>query len=253
MIPMGATMRDRRVPCAALAVVAGIAAGGCNLIFGIEEAEGIATTTTTGEGGTTSTTVAAGGGGDGGTSSTSTGGEGGGGPSCSPYAGDGNIVWTDLGGANVPAMSMQTTDSVGARYDTDDDETIISMGASIPGYCAAGATITLSGPPVAGQIYTLVDHATFLNAAAFHQGMNAFVDTGARPENAGGTCDPPEKFHLFGTKAGVGTFTLVSIEGTTLSFTASGLEAVPVAGPNYDGVGTIGVEITGQAQCYFVD
>ncbi len=244
------------------------ASAGCNAIFGIEAASetggggqaassGNTTSSATGGGGmgsggkTSETTTASGGtGGSEGTTTTNTGGTGGG-VQCEVYWGDGNIQWTDLGGSNLPVVKLQTAGSVSSSYLPQYDNTVISMGSFLNGYCAAGAGITFAGAPIVGQVYSIVGRSTYLNNAEFHAGKNAFIETAARPFNGSGNCDSPEAdAHWFESEPGIGSFTVVSLVGTVLSFKAEGVQVIPTVGPNYDGTGKSGVEIDGLSECY---
>lgn len=237
-------------------VSVGLALGGCDAVFGIRPGDPNEATSAGGggAGGAGATmTVAGGSGGVGGTTASGGSGGGTGGAGCGPFEGNGAITWSDQGGSNLPSTTVSVRGSVNAVYSSAEDLTSISLGAYVDdSYCSAGAHITFPGEPVAGQVYALVDQVTFANPDLFKQGKNAYIDTGARPAPASGDCnDPAEKFHLFGSTAGVGTFTIESVEGTRVQFRADGVVAVPIAGPDYDGAGTVGVDILAFAGCYW--
>lgn len=237
-------------------VCVGLALGGCDAVFGIRPGDPKEATSAGGggAGGTgAAMTVAGGSGGVGGTTASGGSGGGTGGAGCGPFEGNGAITWTDQGGSNLPSTTVSVSGSVNAVYNGAEDLTAISLGAYVDdSYCSAGGHITFPGEPIAGQVYALVDQATFADLDLFKQGKNAFIDTGAQPAPPSGDCnDPDEKSHLFGSTAGVGTFTIESVEGRKVQFKAEGVVAVPIAGPDNDGTGTVGVEILAFANCYW--
>jgi hypothetical protein len=166
---------------------------------------------------------------------------------CSVYAGDATITATNAGDADIATVMFTAPMSVSGAYQTGADACEFSIGGAAAGpLCDIGFFLSLAGNIAVGDVFTFVSRTVFEDPVAFHAAKNAFIEL-----NANLHCMPPapEQFDSF--DMAMGQVKVESIVGTSVSLSVTGAEVKGVMGMVGTGKGTLVLDGTARADCFF--
>lgn len=230
---------DHTVPIVLLAFLSSLV--GCANLLDLHEGAAV-------DEGSQSTAAGAGGGGGeaGQYGGGGAGGQGGdGGQGCSDiYSGDGAFEVTNSGDANLPSLSFGAGQSVAGHYSENTLLTEFRVGSTAAG-CGLLLVVWLSGEPQVGVSYAFVDRAGFADTFGFLQGKNTYVTL--LPTCSG------EKLGFASKVGGGGAVTVTSVVGSVVTMQLSNVEVVGYSDGDVNGQGTLFINGSAHADCFYQD